>query len=69
MILEGLVFGQLFELELTPECVNVLQAVTPIVQLVFIFMQMYFIFLNGRVSIASNDVLNTGMSIDRYFFL
>ena len=50
MILEGLTFGRVFEMELTLRCVDVIAAVTPLVHLLFTFTQMYFVFLNGRVS-------------------
>ena len=57
LILEGLEFGQLFEVELTAQCIDVIQAVRPLMQLIFVFMQMYFVFLNGRVSIGGGMTL------------
>lgn len=50
MIYSGLEFGQYFELERNTKCHNVLLALTPATRMVFIFIQMYFIFLNNEVS-------------------
>lgn len=50
MIYSGLEFGQYFELERTSKCSNILVAVTPLTRMLFIFIQMYFIFLNNEVS-------------------
>lgn len=51
MIYSGLEFGQYFELERDTKCHNVLLALTPATRMAFIFIQMYFIFLNNEVSI------------------
>ncbi|CAH1957223.1 unnamed protein product [Acanthoscelides obtectus] len=48
MIYSGLEFGQYFELELNTKCHNVLLALTPATRMAFIFIQMYFIFLNNE---------------------
>lgn len=48
MIYSGLEFGQYFELERNTKCHNVLLALTPATRMVFIFVQMYFIFLNNE---------------------
>lgn len=50
MIYSGLEFGQYFELEPDTNCHNVLLALTPATRMAFIFIQMYFIFLNNEVS-------------------
>ncbi len=50
MIYSGLEIGQYFELEQNTKCHNVLVAVTPATRMAFIFIQMYFIFLNEEVS-------------------
>lgn len=50
MIYSGLEFGQYFELERDTKCHNVLLALTPATRMAFIFIQMYFIFLNNEVS-------------------
>lgn len=50
MIYSGLEFGQYFELERTSKCSNILVAVTPLTRMLFIFIQMYFIFLNNEVT-------------------
>ncbi|XP_052873628.1 proton channel OtopLc [Anopheles cruzii] len=48
MIYSGLEFGQYFELERDTKCHNVLLALTPATRMAFIFIQMYFIFLNNE---------------------
>ncbi|KAG8306480.1 hypothetical protein J6590_046799 [Homalodisca vitripennis] len=48
MIYSGLEFGQYFELERDTKCHNVLLALTPATRMAFIFIQMYFIFLNDE---------------------
>lgn len=50
MIYSGLEFGQYFELERNTKCHNVLLALTPATRMAFIFIQMYFIFLNNEVA-------------------
>lgn len=49
MIYSGLEFGQYFELEPATKCHNVLLVLTPATRMAFIFIQMYFIFLNDEV--------------------
>lgn len=49
MIYSGLEFGQYFELETNTKCHNVLLALTPALRMAFIFIQMYFIFINNEV--------------------
>lgn len=49
MIYSGLEFGQYFELQSDSKCHNFLLALTPATRMVFIFIQMYFIFLNNEV--------------------
>lgn len=49
MIYSGLEFGQYFELERDTKCHNVMLALTPATRMAFIFIQMYFIFLNNEV--------------------
>ncbi|XP_025404734.1 proton channel OtopLc-like [Sipha flava] len=48
MIYSGLEFGQYFELEPATKCHNVLLVLTPATRMAFIFIQMYFIFLNDE---------------------
>lgn len=50
MIYNGLEFGAFFEIPFTSPCYQVLRGVNPVLQMVFTFMQMYFIFMNSRVS-------------------
>lgn len=67
MIYSGLEFGQYFELtqnvnrdvdkkDVDEKCVNWMAALTPASRMAFIFIQMYFIFLNNEVNIK-NPVL------------
>ena len=57
MIYSGLEFGQYFELEQNTKCHNIMLALTPATRMAFIFIQMYFIFLNNEVSerVSVND--------------
>ncbi|XP_023246821.1 otopetrin-2-like isoform X2 [Copidosoma floridanum] len=48
MIYSGLEFGQYFELERNTKCHNIMMAITPATRMAFIFIQMYFIFLNDK---------------------
>ncbi|KAI4496189.1 hypothetical protein M0802_008056 [Mischocyttarus mexicanus] len=48
MIYSGLEFGQYFELERNTKCHNIMLALTPATRMAFIFIQMYFIFLNNE---------------------
>lgn len=50
MIYNGLEFGAFFEVPPTSPCYQILQGVNPVLQMIFTFMQMYFIFMNSRVS-------------------
>ena len=49
MIKSGLHFGESFEMAGVPECNNVLLAIRPMVQIVFTFTQLYFVFFNSKV--------------------
>ncbi|XP_045111630.1 uncharacterized protein LOC123504825 isoform X3 [Portunus trituberculatus] len=51
MIYNGLEFGVFFEIPLSSPCYQILRGVNPLLQLVFTFMQMYFIFMNARLNI------------------
>lgn len=62
MIYSGLEFGQYFELERNTKCHNVLLALTPATRMAFIFIQMYFIFLNNEVSLFLPFLNCHGMS-------
>lgn len=54
MIYSGLEVGQYFELERDTKCHNVMLALTPATRMAFIFIQMYFIFLNNEVRLRSS---------------
>lgn len=49
MIYSGLEFAQYFEMAANPQCDDVMKAVQPASRMLFIFFQMYFIFLNAKV--------------------
>lgn len=53
MIYSGLEFAQYFETDPESECHNVLMAITPAARMIFTFVQMYFIFLNAKVSFSA----------------
>lgn len=53
MIYTGLEFGSFFEIPFTSPCHQILRGVNPLLQMIFTFMQMYFIFMNARVSMVS----------------
>ena len=50
MIYNGLELGSFFEIPWTSPCYQVLRGINPILQMVFTFSQMYFVFMNARVS-------------------
>ncbi|KAL0268551.1 UNVERIFIED_CONTAM: hypothetical protein PYX00_010452 [Menopon gallinae] len=51
MIYNGLEFGAFFEVPFSSPCYQILRGVNPLLQLIFTFMQMYFIFMNSRLNI------------------
>ena len=50
MIYTGLELGAFFEIPFSSKCHQILRGVNPLLQMIFTFMQMYFIFMNARVS-------------------
>lgn len=58
MIYSGLEFGQYFELERNTKCHNIMLALTPTTRMAFIFIQMYFIFLNDKVKELLNETFD-----------
>ena len=50
MIYSVLEFGQYFDLKSDASCNEVMVAVTPAARMIFTFLQMYFVFLNAKVS-------------------
>lgn len=54
LIYIGLEFGSFFETPFESECHQILRGVNPLLQMIFTFMQMYFIFMNSRVSCLLN---------------
>uniref|UniRef100_A0A1B6DFE4 Otopetrin n=1 Tax=Clastoptera arizonana TaxID=38151 RepID=A0A1B6DFE4_9HEMI len=57
MIYNGLEFGTFFEIPFTSSCYQVLRGVNPLLQMMFTFMQMYFIFMNSRLNIHRFKVI------------
>ena len=50
MIYNGLELGTFFEIPWNSPCYQVLRGINPILQMIFTFSQMYFVFMNARVS-------------------
>lgn len=57
MVYNGLEFGAFFEIPPTSPCYQILHGVNPILQMVFTFMQMYFVFMNARLNIHRFKVI------------
>nr|CAI5848712.1 unnamed protein product [Callosobruchus analis] len=57
MIYNGLEFGVFFEVPLTSPCYMILRGINPVLQMIFTFMQMYFIFMNSRLNIHRFKVI------------
>ncbi|KAJ8679318.1 hypothetical protein QAD02_015105 [Eretmocerus hayati] len=57
MVYNGLEFGTFFEVPPTSPCYQILQGVNPCLQMIFTFMQMYFIFMNSRLNIHRFKVI------------
>ncbi|XP_064482140.1 proton channel OtopLc-like isoform X2 [Ornithodoros turicata] len=57
MVYNGLEFGSFFEIPPTSPCYSVLLGINPILQMVFTFAQMYFIFMNARLNIHKFKVV------------
>ena len=49
MIKSGLHFGESFEMTSIGECDNTLHALRPMVQIIFTFTQLYFVFFSSKV--------------------
>ena len=50
MVYIGLEFGSWFEVPWDSPCYQAVRGVNPVLQLIFTFSQMYFVFMNSRVS-------------------
>lgn len=57
MIYVGLEIGSFFEIPFDSPCHHILIGVNPLLQMIFTFMQMYFVFMNARVSKTSKTHL------------
>ncbi len=60
MIYSGIEIGMFFELNLdkSNDCKNLFSVIRPILQMTFVFVQMYFIFLNQKMNIYKNKLLS-----------
>ncbi|CAB3373036.1 Hypothetical predicted protein [Cloeon dipterum] len=58
MIYNGLEFGSWFEIPVHSDCYSVLRGANPVLQMIFTFMQMYFIFMNSRLNIHRFKVIS-----------
>ena len=50
MVYIGLEFGSWFEVPWDSPCYQAVRGVNPVLQVIFTFSQMYFVFMNSRVS-------------------
>ncbi|KDR13181.1 Otopetrin-3 [Zootermopsis nevadensis] len=57
MIYNGLECGAFFEIPFTSPCYQILRGINPVLQMIFTFMQMYFIFMNSRLNIHRFKIL------------
>lgn len=58
MIFSGLEFGKFFETKDTAECKNILIAISPLSRIIFVLMQMLFVFSNNKVGAqAPNSII------------
>ena len=60
MIYSGIEIGMFFELNMdkTAKCSNLFSVIRPLLQMIFVFVQMYFIFLNQKMNIYKNRFLS-----------
>lgn len=66
MIYNGLEFGTFFELPMESPCYLILKGVNPLLQMIFTFMQMYFIFMNSRVSFPNTSYMEKLLKLPTY---
>ena len=60
MIYSGIEIGMFFELnmEKSSNCNNLFSVIRPLMQMTFVFVQMYFIFLNQKMNIYKNKLMS-----------
>ena len=58
MVYIGLEFGSWFEVPWDSPCYQAVRGVNPVLQLIFTFSQMYFVFMNSRVSLINPSSLS-----------
>ena len=49
MVYNGMELGSFFEIPWNSPCYQVLRGINPILQMIFTFSQLYFVFMNARV--------------------
>lgn len=57
MVYNGLEFGSFFEIPAASPCYSILLGINPLLQMMFTFAQMYFIFMNARLNIHKYKVI------------
>ena len=60
MIYSGIEIGMFFELTMdkNSNCSNLFSVIRPILQMIFVFVQMYFVFLNQKMNIYKNKFMS-----------
>ncbi|XP_040564587.1 proton channel OtopLc isoform X2 [Lepeophtheirus salmonis] len=60
MIYSGIEIGMVFELNMAnvSKCKNIFSIIRPILQMIFVFVQMYFIFLNQKMNIYKSKLMS-----------
>ena len=52
MVYNGMELGSFFEIPWNSPCYQVLRGINPILQMIFSFSQLYFVFMNARVRVC-----------------
>ena len=55
MVYNGMELGSFFEIPWNSPCYQVLRGINPILQMIFTFSQLYFVFMNARVRRKENS--------------
>ncbi len=67
LIYNGMELGSFFEIPWRSHCYQVLRGINPILQAIFTFSQMYFVFMNARVRQRVTNELNLTSSTTIFF--
>ena len=60
MVYNGMELGSFFEIPWNSPCYQVLRGINPILQMIFTFSQLYFVFMNARVRKKENNQMSSG---------